>query len=441
MIEFIDIDYNKEYIELIQAFGFSKDSLGFVRLDDDQLTINLNGFESSIRLTPVFDNFKSNIKHHLYLALKDITGTELPWGMLVGVSPLKLFVSLKDRFGENAISILRDKYLVSESKIKLGYQVLENQKHISTGYKNRYSLYINVPFCPSRCSYCSYPTYKIDDQLEEDYVQALLQEITEVSLVLKDNPASIYIGGGTPSALQISNLQKIVRSLKDRFGCSDEFTVEIGRPDTINKELLLMLDQEGIDRISINPQTTKSTTLDLIGRDHTVEEFLKVYSMAKSMESFEINIDLIAGLPGETLEDFRSSLEKIIDLNPDNISVHNLSIKKGAELERKDQSLDFTVIRDKIMSGSDYTPYYLYRQKNMVDSSENIGYTKKGSECLYNIIMMHDVHSVIGLGAASSTKLLQKGIKRHMNYRSVHQYISQIDRQIDDKLKILRSVF
>ena len=435
-----DIKYNKEYIELIQAFvpNVDKGCISLKRNKED-LFLDINNKTYNTKITKKLSTEKHTIKYHLYKILSKVTNEDLAWGTLVGVSPLKLFKNIDNKLGRTeAIRILRDDYLLDISKIDLGYRILDHSKKYIDLLKG-YSIYINIPFCPSKCSYCSYPTYGIDEEIEKAYVDTVLRELEGLSLVLKTSPTAVYIGGGTPSTISNENLGKIIDEINSLYPEVLELTVEIGRPDTINLELLKMLKEKSVDRISINPQTLNQDTLEKIGRNHTTHEFEKAYNLARDIDFASINVDLIAGLPGENVETFKSTLSKVVELKPENISIHYLAIKKGSELYEDGtdrRSKNYSEYRDKILENT-YTPYYLYRQKNTQKDSENIGYTLDGNSCIYNILMMEDLETVIGVGMGSSTKIIDKGINRYMNPRTIKSYIEEIDKTIEDKLRLI----
>lgn len=445
MIEYRNFEYKKEYKELIETFIPSFGNRGLIlMLEKVQglLLINIEDYSDYIEIDDYFPGEESNIKRAIYKLLRKYLRRDLDWGMLVGVNPLKLFLKLEDRLGrEEAIRILKEGYFLSKVKIDLGFETIDNQRHMRKKLEGRTSLYIDIPFCPSKCSYCSYSTYRYDEELIEDYIEKLLYEMKVISNKLSLQPQNIYIGGGTPSAIGGKYLNQVLEGIAKYFSGWEELTVEIGRPDTINKNILSLLKSYEVDRISINPQTMKEETLKLLGRDHSILDIYRAFKEARAMGFDNINADLIIGLPGEDANIFRETLQKIKELNPESLSIHALAMKKGSKLRDSGfllpEEKEFVEVRDKYINQEAYRPYYLYRQKNMYLNIENIGYSKDGYESFHNVAMMEDIQSIIGLGLASSTKLIKKGkIRRHMNYRLMRDYLEKIDRNIEDKVKI-----
>ena len=445
MIEFRNIQYNKEYKELIETFIPDSGNKGLVLIfekNDNILSLTVGNYVNKLKIDEYFTEETSNIKRGIYNLLKIYTGQDLKWGMLVGVNPLKLFTKLIDKYGiQKSNLILKEGYFLSDEKIKLGLSILENQNPIRKILTGKNSIYIDVPFCPSRCSYCSYSIYKVDFDLINNYLNTLSYEIKTVSKYCNFIPQSIYIGGGTPSSIGAKNLSILLNIVKENFKKPEEFTVEIGRPDTINAEILDVLELYGVDRISINPQTMKDETLKKLCRNHSSRDVLDSFNLARRYGFNNINMDLIIGLPDETSLDFFNTLEIIKELSPESISIHALSLKKGSELTQSgyfgNGIEEFQKIRDDFIENQDYIPYYLYRQKNIFLNIENIGYSKLGKESLYNVAMMEDMQNILGLGLGSTTKVINGDkIFRHMNYRRLKDYLENIDKNIEDKLKI-----
>lgn len=446
MIEFVNFDYKKEYRELIETFIPKAGNRGqifvFSKLGN-YLKINVESYSNKIEIDNYFSKEESNIKRTIYKLLREYFKEELLWGMLVGVNPLKLFLKLEKEFGlEKSKEILREGYFVSSEKINLGFEILDNQKPIRKELEGKQSIYIDIPFCPSRCSYCSYSTYKVNDDLVEKYLKKLTLEMEKVSKNINIKPQNIYIGGGTPSSIGRKNLEKLLNSVFANWGRVEEITVEIGRPDTINSEILKTLKSFEVDRISINPQTMNDKTLKILGRNHTSEEVIESFSLARGLGFNNINADLIIGLPQETHKHFQKTLERIKILNPESLSIHALALKKGSKLAESgfenEGLFEFQKIRNGFVEKENYLPYYLYRQKNMFLNIENIGYSKLGMECKYNVGMMEDIQDVIGFGLDSTTKIINKNkIIRHMNFRTLSDYFKYLDKNIDDKIELL----
>lgn len=448
MIEFLGLDYNKEYFELIEAFIPDIKNKGlevYVEKISDQLSIKIKDQVFQRKIENYFPREKGNIKRAIYKILSKAYNKNLAWGILVGVNPLKLFRRLLAENKENQVRDLLEKgYFLSKDKVDLGMLVIKNQKGYYYVNKNKTSIYVDIPFCPSRCNYCSYPTHLIDVEKMDKYLKALIFEIKELAKKTSLDISNIYIGGGTPSSLGPEGLEKLIKVIKKAFPSYKEFTVEVGRPDTITKDSLEKLKALEIERISINPQSMKDQTLREIGRKHTKTDIITAYNLAKDLGFKNINMDLIIGLPGENDQDFENSLEEVCSLNPHSISIHCLSLKKGSQLGQSDylgdKNVNFIEKRNKIMEKYGYIPYYLYRQKHIFMNMENIGYCKKSYQSYYNIAMMEDTENIIGFGLASTSKIfINKKLKRYMNSRRLDDYIENIESQVAEKIQLLRS--
>lgn len=393
----------------------------------------------------------------LFKCLKDITGYSPAWGMLTGIRPAKLFLRLSEQFGEKeAERILKEVYFVKTSKISLCKESSQREKKIIELSKpESFSLYVSIPFCPTRCSYCSFVSHSVESaaKIIPLYVEKLCEEIkktseiiTPLGLVLE----SVYIGGGTPTSLSAVQLEVIIKALKNSFDFSNlrEFTVEAGRPDTVDDEKLSVLKKNGVTRISINPQSMNDSVLQKIGRKHTCAQTVEAYNLARKMGFDNINMDLIAGLPGDTAESFNETVEKVIALSPESVTVHSLAFKRASELTKKKM---FSGTFESIIAGEmvDYArneltksgilPYYMYRQSKTVGNLENVGYSKPGFECLYNVFIMDETHSIFAVGAGAVSKLREPGgglIERIFNFKYPYEYINRFEEQILRKEKI-----
>lgn len=393
----------------------------------------------------------------LYKILCDFIGFTPPWGVLTGVRPIKLFRRLREKNGEEyAKGYFLDKLLVSPEKISLSELTERNErKIIETSKPNSYSLYISIPFCPSRCSYCSFVSQSVEKSfhLIEPYVELLCREIKYTAKITRDlslHLESVYIGGGTPTTLNEHQLEAVMRAVIENFDMEmcREFTVEAGRPDTITKEKLLAIKRCGGNRISINPQTLNDKILQKIGRRHTSEDFFRAYDVASTVGFSNINTDLIAGLPGESAESFSDALDKIIILNPKGITVHTLAMKRSSnltaqktELLKKDifAAQNMHLYCAAALPQNGYEPYYLYRQSRMVGNLENVGWSKIGGECLYNVFIMDETHTILGCGAGATTKLKQPNgqyIERIFNYKYSYEYLNGFDEIIKRKDRV-----
>ena len=395
------------------------------------------------------------LKKALYDVLQKATKKELPWGTLTGIRPTKIPMALLEegKTEEEIASYMKETYYCSHRKIKMSLEIVKREQELlqKIDYKNGYSLYIGIPFCPTTCVYCSFTSYPIGkwEKRMDEYLQALLKEIEFTANYFKDKKLNtIYFGGGTPTTLSPEHLDVLLNKVFTSFDLShlQEFTVEAGRPDSVTKEKLEVLKKYGVDRISINPQTMKEETLTLIGRRHTVEDVKRVYQMARELGFDNINMDLIVGLPNETLEDVTNTMKEIFKLKPDNLTIHSLAIKRAArlnmykekygelKLENSDETMNVTEEYARKMG---LTPYYLYRQKNMSGNMENVGYAAEGKAGLYNILIMEEKQTIVALGAGSSTKaVFEDRIERAENVKDVETYIANIDEMIERKKRL-----
>ncbi len=376
---------------------------------------------------------KREVKKALYAFCNRATGVDLPYGSLTGVRPTKLYYDLigsESNIKEHFIT----EFSVDASRAKLIERVVLGQAGIYSLGEKEVDIFVNIPICPTRCKYCSFISteYGRVKKLVPAYVNCVKEEI----LAIKNKVAteelkvrSIYFGGGTPTSLCADDLEKLCSLFSDYHV---EFTVEAGRPDSITREKLEVLNKCGVTRISVNPQTFKDATLEILGRAHTTKQLYEAYKIAREFD-FDVNMDLIAGLPEESFEDFANSLNKAIELAPENITVHTLSLKKGSTLKTEgsmkimDGSIkkmtDFSI---KALTDAGYVPYYMYRQKNMADGLENVGWCKEGTQCVYNIDYMEETTTVLsaGAGAMSKTVFHDAGrIERNCNPKGFEEYL------------------
>ena len=408
---------------------------------------NVLEFSSPLRDTK-FDT-KNDLKRNIYINLLKLGNKELPWGTLTGIRPTKIVMEMleNDMSLEDIKKHLKEVYLVSDKRIKLCTDTAKNEFNIlkKIDYKNGYSLYIGIPFCPTRCLYCSFTSYSIAQWKKDTdtYVEALCKELLAVSKMYEGKKLqTIYMGGGTPTSLEGYQLSKILNVVKTNFDLSNllELTVEAGRPDSITREKLEALKQVGVDRISINPQTMQQKTLDLIGRHHSIEDIYESYKLARDVGFENINMDFIIGLNGETLEDVIDSFTKVKSFAPESVTIHSLALKRAARLntENKREIMDNDLILSMINTATDtcadlgLEPYYLYRQKNMAGNLENIGFSKPGKECLYNILIMEEKQTIIACGAGTSSKIVfgDGRIERIENVKDPKLYIERLDEMI-----------
>ncbi len=400
--------------------------------------------------------YRNVIKRLLYRSLSAYTGKELPWGAQTGVRPAKIAL---DRLGlgwteEEIRSFMKEHYLCSEEKTDLSIRIAKKEyRLLSALEKKGYSIYIGIAFCPSKCLYCSFPSYAVQQygNLMDDYLLALFKEIEFAKDCLPWELQTVYVGGGTPTALDANRLERLLKKIRDTLDFSHvrEFTVEAGRPDSITEEKVRILKQYGVTRISVNPQTMNQRTLDIIGRRHTAEDVKRAFSMARQAGHDNINMDLIMGLPGEDLPEAAHTLDEIGKLSPDSLTVHTLAIKRAADLniykERyqamiPENTEEMLGLAAEFMKEHEYFPYYLYRQKNMTGSLENVGYAKEGKEGLYNILMMEEQQTILALGAGGTSKYVFPAggrIERTDNCKSITDYIGRIDEMIARKRNFL----
>lgn len=424
------------------------------------VSVTIDGAEKSLEAQVVApDNElrdKSELKtaQLIFAAMSEITGYTPPWGVLTGVRPSKLMLRLIADMGEEAaMNYFLGSLLVSPEKAELAKTVARAEEEIvNLSDKRSFSLYVSIPFCPTRCSYCSFVSHSIANanarKLLPDYLDKLAEEIrltgsaaSELGLRLE----SVYFGGGTPGVLEAPQMDRLLSEIENSFDLSTvrEYTVEAGRPDTITPEKLRVLRLHDVGRISINPQTFNQRTLELIGRDHSVEQSLKAYMLAKTYGFKSINMDLIAGLPEESYEDFVASVDTALALSPENITVHTLALKRSSELNASGAGVaDGNTAKRMLeyasaaLSGRGYAPYYMYRQSKCVGNLENVGWCLDGHECLYNVFMMEECHSVLAVGAGAVTKLREPdgtNIERIFNYKYPYEYISGFDKITERK--------
>lgn len=402
---------------------------------------------------------KNQLKQKLYQVLTDITGEKLPWGTLTGIRPTKIPMKLLEEGKSKAEirSYMKDTYFASDEKIELSIDIAERELEIlkKIDYENGYSLYIGIPFCPTTCLYCSFTSFPLVSWRTkvDSYLDALEHELDYVAVKFgKKHLNSIYIGGGTPTTLEPYQLDRLIRKIRCSFDLSDclEFTVEAGRPDSITREKLETLKKWGITRISINPQTMKDETLKIIGRRHTVAQTVESFQMARELGFDDINMDLIMGLPEESLEDVKNTLDQVKALKPDNLTVHSLALKRAARLNMfKEDYKDYKMVNttEHMDLTAEYAremglePYYLYRQKSMAGNLENVGYASPGKAGIYNILIMEEKQTIVACGAGTVTKRVYGDgrIDRCDNVKDVKLYMEKIDEMIRRKQKLFET--
>lgn len=393
---------------------------------------------------------KRAAKLSVYRLMCKLTGRELPWGSLTGIRPTKLIYS-----GDVSYSELNGVYGVEQDKCLLLKDIITQQEGLIEPPERSVDIYVGIPFCRSRCVYCSFATHDATKTaLVPQYMSALTREIRAVAGFLRDKgitPRCLYIGGGTPTALNEYYLEVLLRECA-ALCPTLEYTVEAGRPDTLNDEKLVLLKRMGVERISINPQSMQQSTLELIGRRHAAQDILLCYEKAAKIGFKVINMDVIAGLPGENAGMFSDTLKQIADLTPENITVHTLSVKRGSEInEHPDKypmpdaaaTAGMVDHARKMLSCMGYSPYYLYRQKYQTGNLENVGYCMPGKQCVYNIDIMEETTSIIALGAGAVSKRVysrEGRIERCGNSKSIFDYISRQEEMINRKLLLFQDI-
>lgn len=385
----------------------------------------------------------------VFFCLRAYTGLRKPWGALTGIRPTKLYRQTAARQGrEAAEKLFLKEFCVDEKKLGLTRKICAVQQPFIDSVDEDVDVYIGIPFCVTKCSYCSFSSGLVtgDGRLERGYVDALEREIAETRHLLAGKaPRCVYVGGGTPTALRPDQLERVTRAAAS-FG-GRELTVEAGRPDTIDREKLSILKENGVSRISINAQTTSDAALEKIGRQHTREDFIRAFEMARSFGFDVINTDVIIGLPDESPEDFSATLHDVIALDPANITVHTLAIKRASKFGMENakgfmSSVDAeqTVEAAELdLMGHGYRPYYMYRQKYMTGNLENVGFALPGTECVYNIDIMEETASILAYGAGGMSKRLfgeRNRIERSPNVKNIEQYISRTEEMAARKLRL-----
>ncbi len=435
----------------IQRIG-NQGEEGYLFFTDHSVEVKLFGIHTKIEGS--FD--KVSHRKALYDILSKENNRVLPWGNLTGVRPTKFAMSLcnQGKSEEAILDIYQDKHGVALEKARLSLEIAKKEANLvqSIDREEGYSLYIGIPFCPSTCIYCSFTSYSIHSFAHrvDDYLDSLLLEMDAVAHQYKERKLeTIYIGGGTPTSLSAEQLERLLEAIEEKFEVSKlkEFTVEAGRADSITEEKLKIMKAKQVTRISINPQTMNDKTLEMIGRKHSVDQVRQVFLLARDLGFDNINMDVILGLPGEGIKEVEHTMNEILMLKPDSLTVHSLAIKRASALakliEEKRQALPaMAQSMEKVMQCASETaknmglePYYLYRQKNISGNLENIGFAKPGKECIYNMVIMEEIQTIVAIGAGSSSKyVLANGkIKRSENLKNVDLYIEKINEMIERK--------
>ena len=424
-----------------------KEDYIYTALEGDEITVKakIDGKYAEAKRTAENDHAR-NMELAVFGVLTEILSIRPKWGVLTGIRPVKLAMQLHDMgLSEEEIrKKLKEERLVSDEKLDLLFTTMEHELEIRASSRpNSVSLYISIPFCPSRCSYCTFTSHSVEKaaKLIPQYVELLCGELKDIAVLIDEiglHLETVYMGGGTPTVLTAKQLDRVLSTVNESFDMTGvrELTVEAGRPDTITAEKLAVLKKNGVGRISINPQTMDDEVLAAIGRKHTAEDVKNAFTLAKTFGFDSINMDLISGLPGDNMEKFRKTIAEVIAMNPDNITLHTLTVKHGANLAPMAQSV-FAATADAMneyaygeFAKAGYFTYYLYRQKGTVDNLENVGFCKPGKEGIYNIFIMDETHTVLSAGAGGVTKLkapYDKKIERIFNFKYPYEYIERFE--------------
>lgn len=454
--------FPNEKITVIRDFSEPQPPYIYTEVSDKiTISVNIGSFnKSETAVKKLVDDDNELVSAQLlYKLLCDFTGLTQPWGILTGVRPVKLLRRLAEESSEEqAVKKFEKDFFVSNEKIALSRETEHNERKILELSKpESFSLYVGIPFCPSRCSYCSFVMASIEraEKLIEPYTKLLCEEIkrtAEIANKLGLRLETVYFGGGTPTTLSAEQLDTVLRTVNKSFDMSTcrEFTVEAGRPDTIDIAKLFALKENKVDRISINPQTVNDEVLKTIGRKHTAQQFFDAFELARKCGFDNINTDLIAGLPTDTPESFKNSLDSIVRLNAECITVHTLCMKRASRLTTEGVTLDLQQARDaremlaytqNILGQNEYIPYYMYRQSRMVGNLENVGWSKKGFESLYNVYVMDETHTILACGSGGVTKLKRNDpdyLERIFNFKYPYEYIDRFDELIQRKSGIMQ---
>lgn len=454
--------FPNEKITVIRDFSEPQPPYIYTEVSDKiTISVNIGSFnKSETAVKKLADDDNELVSAQLlYKLLCDFTGLTQPWGILTGVRPVKLLRRLAEESNEEqAVKKFEKDFFVSNEKIALSRETEHNERKILELSKpESFSLYVGIPFCPSRCSYCSFVMASIEraEKLIEPYTKLLYEEIkrtAEIANKLGLRLETVYFGGGTPTTLSAEQLDTVLRTVNKSFDMSTcrEFTVEAGRPDTIDIAKLFALKENKVDRISINPQTVNDEVLKTIGRKHTAQQFFDAFELARKCGFDNINTDLIAGLPTDTTESFKNSLDSIVRLNAECITVHTLCMKRASRLTTEGVTLDLQQARDaremlaytqNILGQNEYIPYYMYRQSRMVGNLENVGWSKKGFESLYNVYVMDETHTILACGSGGVTKLKRNNpdyLERIFNFKYPYEYIDRFDELIQRKSGIMQ---
>ncbi len=437
--------YPEEDVKITELKGINEGCLVFNIKTDDIIELR------------VPKNNRDELKRRIYRKLSETTGKTLPWGALTGIRPVKM---ARERIeggmsDEEVLSDMKGCYFISDEKGRLSIEIAKREMELMKPLspKDHYSMYIDIPFCPTRCLYCSFTSNAVGNNRDKvwDYLKALAKETEESGNIMRGRKLdTVYVGGGTPTALLPEELEFLLDTIERYFDISTvmEYTVEAGRPDSITEEKLKVLAKHGVGRISVNPQTMNQKTLDIIGRRHTVEQVEEAFRLARRTGFENINMDMIIGLPDENDKDVKNTVDMIKQLGPDSLTIHSLAVKRASALREYLDKNGYNELPDtgemmeiacKGAMEMNMHPYYLYRQKNMSGNLENTGYAREGKYGLYNILINEEVQDILALGAGAISKRIdEKGnTRRSANFKEVHDYVRNIDEMIKRKAEFM----
>lgn len=472
----VKLNYHKYRYSVFQIINLFYEFANIIFVEGDNWDINIEISINKIKIISdngtyeyEFENHlaeKENIRKAIFLHFSNITHKKFPWGTLVGIRPTKIALSLikKGKSYNDIIEYFYNNFCCERSKAELCVNVAMKEKKLVNSNSKNISLYIDMPFCPTRCLYCSFTSNPIESfrNLVGPYLESLTYEMREVSRYIKKNKLSIeciYFGGGTPTSVDDEKFKKIIYDIYTSFLCDykvKEFNVECGRPDSINLNKLEIMKKYGVNRISINPQTMNDSTLKFIGRNHTVENIKEKFYMARNCGFNNINMDIIVGLPGEQLKHIDKTCSEILKLSPDSLTVHGMSVKRGSKFHENIERNTKYLISDRMELNSMYErtaqaakdlnmePYYLYRQKNMVGNMENVGYALDNKLGIYNIEMIEERQTIIGCGADAVTKVIfldENRLERRANVKDIREYINRTEEMVEKKIALLDTLY
>lgn len=466
-----DLKYRYEVYQLFNVY-FPMNDIQFLEKNEADYIFYIDDKKMSFHHKEYFkeeslgEDIKNSLRRFLFLCLRDLTNDIYPWGILIGIRPSKIALKLlkEGKTEDEIIEIFKDKYIAHADKAKLCIDVAKAEERIVNRDSKTISIYIGMAFCPTKCMYCSFTSNPIGahKKMVMPYVESLMKEIREISRYVKEkdlNVETVYFGGGTPTSVSDGEFMMVMDEIYNGFikeRSVKEFTVECGRPDTLNKTKLQIMKDCNVSRISINPQTMNDKTLKLIGRTHSSEDIKEKFKMARELGFDDINMDIIIGLPGEGHAEILRTKEEIIKLRPDSITVHGLALKRGSIMYENfvlkkgipvtphEEIVKMYEESKNLAEELGLSPYYMYRQKNMVGNMENLGYAKEGKECIYNIQMIEERQTIIALGAAAVSKVVfleEDRLERFPNLKDLHEYITRIDEMIERKKELLNTLY